>query len=152
MCDRERVGELARTSGLGMLNDGHPFWGKVLALAGQEIHAAVSHALGIGAPNSVETTVAAAKERVRLPRPKRESVAMTAPPANVVLEYLTDEPATAQRIADRIGEQAKMPVDMRALARALSELVSDGNAVATGERRGKRYAAVPVEPSDGDVA
>jgi hypothetical protein len=135
-----------------MLNDEHPFWGKVLALAGQEIHAAVSRALGVGAPNSVDTTVAAARERVRIPRPKREAVALYKPGEDRVLAALTDEPATAQRIADRIGEAVKMPVDMRGLASELAKLVGSKLVVATGERRGKRYAAVPVEPSDGDVA
>jgi hypothetical protein len=135
-----------------MLPDGNPFWGKVLALAGQEIHAAVSHALGVGAPNSVETTVEKARERVRIPRPKRAESTLYQPSSDRAYKALTDEPATAQRIADRIGEVEQMPVDMRALASALAKLVESGAVVATGERRGKRYAAVPVEPSDGDVA
>ena len=139
---RERLEELARTSGHRLLDDEHDVWTRCLVLIGQEMHAAVSRVLsgdGAAADAAPPPTVPA------VPRPRRARAVVPGyvPTEAVVAAALTVEPQTAARIADTIGAVHGSAVDMRALAHTLRALCDSGAVVADGERRGKRYAIAP---------
>ena len=137
MTARERLAELAETSGLRLLDEADPVWEQCINAIGQAVHARVSAAMGYG--DTITGPAQSAPESRRARKPERAGYA---PQEGEVLGALTAEPQTIARIADRIGEAVRRPVDMRALRRRLDELIAEGDAVATGERRARRYARV----------
>jgi hypothetical protein len=149
-----KFSDLAKLCGddvtLLLLGAEHECADKAAACIKQELHVAISKRHGIGAPNTTSTTVAAARERVRIPAPKREAAPMFVPSEAHVLDALRCEPATAATVADRIG--SKLPVDMGELGKVLARLIDFGQCVATGERRGKRYAVAPPSGPSVDCA
>lgn len=134
---RERVEELARTNALGLVGDDDAVWGQCLSSIGQAAHAKLSRTLGLGAPNSVDTTVSAARARA-LPRPARPG--RTATEAEV-LRLLDEAPRSSSELATILG------ADRDCVAKLLRGLVEANRARQIGAKRGAKYTAWQ-EPGD----
>ena len=142
-----KFSDLAKLCGddvtLLLLGAEHECADKAAACIKQELHAAISKRHGIGAPNTTDTTVAAARERVRIPAPKRPAADTVKPGADDVLRALTNDGRTKSRIADALGEGLSrgQSIDVPALTKVLAALVASGAA----ELEGRSYR-LPLPP------